>query len=282
VNGQVGFLPTSDRVTLCDVDLTRAGEVEQVVARTRPEWVIHLAALHFIPYCNAHPAETLQVNVVGTQHVLDACRKYPPQKLVSASTVAVYPIRDGANAEDDPAGPSDIYGASKWFTEKLVEIFAEQVDTCCAVARLSNVFGPHETNPHVIPEILRQMVGGEEEIALGNVKPKRDFIYVEDVADGLVTLAEKNQKSFRVYNLGNGTEHSVEEIVDMLGRISGQQIRIKIAGDRIRRVERMHLLTDRRRIRDEIGWEPRYTMWSGLEALWRYTCRQAPALVQEG
>src|SRR5262249_34944828 len=140
-NGRRDFLPKSEQLILQDVDLRDKTAVEEVFAETRAEVVFHLAALHFIPYCNSHPAETLEVNVVGTQHLLEACLQNEPQRLVIVSSAAVYPIRDGANAEDDLAAPTDIYGLSKWVNEKQLEQFAGRARTRCAAVRLFNVIG---------------------------------------------------------------------------------------------------------------------------------------------
>jgi UDP-glucose 4-epimerase len=266
-NGRREFVPDSPRVVFHECDLTVAEAVRHVVERTRPEVVFHLAALHFIPYCDAHPDQTLQVNVVGTQNLLEACRQHEPAALVAASTVAVYPVREGPNAEDDPAGPVDIYGLSKWFNEGQVELFSRRVRTKCAVARLSNVYGPRETNPHVIPEILDQIAEGWDQIALGNVKPKRDYIYASDVAEGLATIAARNDQRFRIYNLGTGQEYSVEEIVEHLAHISGRPLAISVAPDRVRASDRMHLVSDITRIVEGLGWRPRHTLQSGLTAL---------------
>ena len=109
----------------------------------------------------------MQVNIVGTQHLLEACRAHEPAALVIASSAAVYPIADGPNAEGNPAGPTDIYGLSKWVNEMQLELFRPtDPRTRCAAARLFNVFGPHETNPHVVPEILTQMMIGPGQLTL--------------------------------------------------------------------------------------------------------------------
>jgi UDP-glucose 4-epimerase len=280
-NGRREFVPVSDRVVLREEDLTDAAAVRAVVHETRPSVVFHLAALHFIPYCNAHPAETLQVNVLGTQHLFDACRLCEPSQLVMASTAAVYPIRDGANTEDDPVGPTDIYGLSKWSNEHQLELFARQTGTRCAAARLFNVIGPHETNPHVLPEILDQIVKGHDEIALGNVKPKRDYVYVADVAEAFIAIASRNTQAFRTYNVGTGHEYSVEEIVDRLALISGRPLKIAVASQRVRPSDRMHLLCDRGRIEREIGWQPRFDLDSGLTALWQSIAPGSPKTMQK-
>src|SRR6266704_2832270 len=85
---------------------------------------------------------------------------------------------ENANSEDDPYEPTDIYGLSKIVNEMQLKMFSSKVTTQCAAVRLSNVYGPNETNPHVVPEILSQIKQGSDIIALGNVKPKRDYIYV--------------------------------------------------------------------------------------------------------
>lgn len=100
-NGRREFLPNSPRLELQTTNLTHRAAIRQLIEVTKPHWVFHLAALHFIPYCNAHPSETLDVNVVGTQNLLDACLAQPPASLVIASTAAVYPVQERPCVEED-------------------------------------------------------------------------------------------------------------------------------------------------------------------------------------
>ena len=277
-NGRREYLPASDRLKLVNANVTDSVAVEAAIAEARPEWVFHLAALHFIPYCNAHPEETIAVNIGGTQTVLEACRKHPPAVLVAASTAAVYPIKDGANREDDPLGPTDIYGLTKLVNEQQLGLYSKQCPTTrCAATRFSNVFGPHETNPHVIPEILEQMVRGQFDLGLGNVKPLRDYIYVSDVASALVAVARHAGPAFRVFNVSTASEHSVEEVVAQLASTSGCNLRIVTDPARVRPSDRMHLLCDNTRVREETGWKPRFDLASGLRDLWAWTCRESAA-----
>jgi UDP-glucose 4-epimerase len=270
LNGRRLLAPESSRLVLHEVDLRDGDAACRILEQERPETVIHLAALHFIPYCNSHPGETLEVNVVGTQNLLEACRACSPTRIIIASTMAVYPVKDGFNCEDDPAGPTDIYGMSKWINEQQLELFARQTGIRCAAARLSNIYGPNETNPHVIPEIFDQAARGQTELALGNVEPKRDYVYTSDVARALILIAQKSDAPYRVYNVGTGIEYSVEEVVNRLARISGRRLRIRVAADRVRKAERMHLLADPRRLMNETGWRPAYDLDRGLSELWRW------------
>jgi UDP-glucose 4-epimerase len=267
-NGRRAFVPRSPRVSLEVVDLRNAEAVARVYSACRPDAVVHLAGVHFIPYCNAHPAETLAINVVGTQHLLDSCLTAPPRALLIASTAAVYPISDRPNHEDDAPGPIDVYGLTKYANERQLALFSERTDTRCTAARFFNAIGPRETNPHLLPEILAQLRDGASVLSLGNVEPKRDYIFVADLAAAVVDLIERSLARVRIYNIGTGVEHSARQIVATLSEIVGRPLAIRNDPDRVRASDRMHLSADISRIAREIGWQPRVALREGLQRCW--------------
>ena len=150
--------------------------INEILKETKPDIVIHLAAVHFIPYCNEHPLQTLKINVLGTRYLLESCKEYPPEVFFFASTAAVYPIRDEPNREDSEVGPSGIYGTSKLIGEDLVRLFHLETGVRALICRFFNMYGPNETNPHLIPEIINQIKTHGTTLKLGNLEAKRDFI----------------------------------------------------------------------------------------------------------
>ena len=101
-------------------DIRDAQAVASAVNRCRPSIVVHLAAIHFIPYCNEHPYEAADVNIRGTMNVLDAAAAQKTiRHVVFSSTAAVYPISDEPLAETAPTGPLDIYGLTKLTGEQI-------------------------------------------------------------------------------------------------------------------------------------------------------------------
>lgn len=224
-----------------------------------PDVVFHLAAIHYIPYCNAHPAETVRVNVAGTAALLDACAQTSPDRIVVASTGAVYPIQDGALPETLPPEPTDIYGVSKHMTEQLVEWFQRRTGIDSVIARLFNVYGPRETNPHLIPEVLEQIVAGARAVQLGNLEPKRDYVYVADVAAALCGLAsvptERVGGLLRV-NIATGAEFSVREVIQAIQDNLDEPVEIVQNPARMRPSDRPHQLGDVTLLRDLLGWTP--------------------------
>lgn len=230
-------------VNVIDADLRDAEAVGRSVAATRPWAVVHLAALHFIPYCDQHPAETLAVNVLGLQNVLDASSRAEVERFVFASTGDVYRPSDRPHTETDDTTATSVYGASKLAGEWLVRLWREGGATAApVVARLFNVYGPGETNPHVMPHLLASLRRGDE-IDLGNTEAKRDYTYVGDVARALVTLVESELADVTV-NVGTGSSWSVAEVVERLAALTGRDLRIRTDLARLRRTDRPNLQAD--------------------------------------
>jgi UDP-glucose 4-epimerase len=133
-------------------DIRDAKKVERAITQINPQIVVHLAAIHFIPYCNQHPFEAADTNIRGTMNILKACKKLPDlHKLFIASTAAVCPIYDEAVSEEHELLPLDIYGISKLTGEHLCHDFWLETNIDTVVCRFFNAFGPNETNPHLIP-----------------------------------------------------------------------------------------------------------------------------------
>jgi UDP-glucose 4-epimerase len=250
------------------VDIRDRLAVEAVFHAVRPQWVLHLAAVHFIPHCNAHPVETAAINITGTIHVLDAAAACDAvERVFFASTAAVYPIVDVPITEKHPTGPLDIYGITKLAGERIAGEFHLRTGVPVTVGRFFNAFGPNETNPHLIPEIQRQVLAGARTLKLGNLDPKRDFIHTADMGRAMIALLQRHATGFDIFNIGRGIEYSVRDIVAAFARQLGQDLHIEVDPARVRAVERMHLLADVNRLKQATGWEPEWDIDRGVATL---------------
>lgn len=240
---RLDHLVAGGRVRVADVDLRDADAMAGVVAEWRPWAVVHLAALHYIPYCADHPAETLAVNLLGFQHLLDAVRAAGVDRLVFASTGDVYRPADEPHCEGDETTPTSIYGATKLAGEWLVRLWREAgATTSPVVARLFNVYGPGETNPHLIPHLCASLQRGDQ-IDLGNVEARRDYTFVDDVAAALVGLVESGLADVTV-NVGTGSSWSAADVVERMRVLTGRDIRIRVDPQRLRKTDRSNLQAD--------------------------------------
>jgi UDP-glucose 4-epimerase len=251
-----------------EVNILDSDKLEETVSKINPNWLVHLAAIHFIPYCNQHPFESANINIQGTLNVLNAAKKLSNlEKVLFASTAAVYPILDHALSEEIPPQPLDIYGLSKLAGEHLIKKFYLETQIPSVICRFFNAFGPNETNPHLIPEIQRQINSGTRLIQLGNLDPKRDFIHTSDMAKAVYQLLEKFQHGVETFNLGSGKEYSVVDVVQAFERQIGEPITIEVDPARVRKVERMHLLADISKLQSYINWQPEISLDDGIKTL---------------
>jgi UDP-glucose 4-epimerase len=255
-----------DEATLSEIDI-RDDEFSTIMGNFEPDAIVHLAAIHYVPYCNENPKTAFDVNVMGTRNVLNATKNYEDiDNFVFASTAAVYPAMKGPLSEDGETDPIDIYGETKLIGEDLVKLYAQELDISASVARLFNTYGPKETNPHLIPAILEQIEDGDREIELGNLTPKRDFIHVADVSRALEELLSFDGE-FRPFNVGTGKARSVREVVRCASEAMNQEIEIIQNEDRERENDRPHLQADIGRINEEFGWKPEIEFIDGLARL---------------
>lgn len=267
--GNRDFIETSDS-HFFETDIRDRDKLDDNFQQIQPDWVIHLAAIHFIPYCNEHPYQASDINIRGTVNVLDAAQQCDSlQKIFFASTAAVYPITDHAISENHRIKPLDIYGLTKYTGERLCNEFYLKTGIPAVICRLFNAFGPNETNAHLIPEIQQQINDGRRTINLGNLTPKRDFIHTYDMARAIRTLMAKQTEAFEIYNLGRGKEYSVKEVVEAFERQLDEKITIEVEQSRVRDVERQHLLADISKIKNATEWKPEWELDDGIRTLIR-------------
>jgi UDP-glucose 4-epimerase len=263
--GRSEFVP--ETVDSFELDI-RSTRLIDVVTEIAPEYVVHLAAHHYVPYCNEHPAEAYDVNVMGTRNLLDACETIDSLKrLVFASTGAVYPPRETPHSESDDVDPVDTYGRTKVIGEDLVTKFHYKTEIDTVSLRLFNVYGPNETNPHLIPAIIEQLENGNRTVELGNLSPQRDFVHVADVVDAVAVALTEVAGGNRSYNVGTGNSYSVREVVEAIGEALGKDIEIIQEEERVRESDRPHLCADPSLLKQKTSWDPTVTLVEGLQRL---------------
>jgi UDP-glucose 4-epimerase len=252
------------RLTVIDGDVRSAGDLRPV-AGFAPDTVFHMAALHFIPYCNAHPQEALDVNVLGLDAVIRAVRSAPLRAFVFPSSGAIYGFGNQPWPETAPARPDEIYGISKWMGEQVMAAFhADRPGLRTVVARLFNTYGPRETNPHVLPEVMKALRAGTA-IELGNLWPQRDLIYVTDTA-GALAAAARGDPGLEVFNVGTGTGTTIEDVMATIGEITGHPVDVRQVPGRMRDGDG-HLVSDPQKLMQATGWKPQYDLEAGLRQL---------------
>ena len=251
-------------------DVRDAAGLRALFEAHRPEAVVHLAALHFIPACNADPPRTVGLNVHGTQCVLSAARAAGAARVWFASTGDVYAPSENPHHETDSAlGPFGIYGLTKLIGEQLVALESRgRPDARFVVGRLFNLYGPRETNPHILPEVLGQLrADPDATLRLGSLWPTRDLVPVADAARAVVATLDAAPPGVTTVNVATGVAVSMQHVLDLIGELRGQPLRIETDPAKVRPVERGHLRADVTKLRQLIGWVPHGDLRRGLAEL---------------
>ena len=249
-----------------------------VLAEVRPEAVLHFAARSLVGASQQHPEEYWHVNVGGSLALLEAMRAAGCRRIVFSSTAATYgepasvPIR-----EDAPTAPTNTYGASKLAVDHMLTSYAVAHGFAAVSLRYFNVAGAaygrgerHAVETHLIPLALQVAAGSRDSLTVygddyptPDGTPVRDYIHVGDLAAAhLLALPAPAEGEHRVYNLGNGTGFSVQQVVDAVREVTGHEVPVEIGPRRAGDPAQLVAASDR--IRAELGWTPEHTDLTGI------------------
>jgi UDP-glucose 4-epimerase len=261
-----------DEVVIHRCDIRDDASVSRVMSQLQPDVVIHLAAIHYIPACDAAPGLASSTNVAGTINLIAAVPR--GTRFVFASTAAVYAPDDKAHDEDGSAiGPIDVYGLTKLHAEQFVRHFHSIGQIDGVIVRLFNVVGPGETNPHLVPAIIKQLASGDRRVRLGNLFPHRDYIDVRDASEGFIRLgdlpANGTEAAPITVNLGTGRSHAVGDVVKEIGRAASAELEVRQDLARIRAVDRPMLRASIANLRRLTGWQPSTSLSESLNRAWQ-------------
>ena len=260
-----------DKIKLYRSDITVFDEVHDCISKEKPDSVIHLAAMHFIPHCNQFPLKTQAVNVTGTMHVLESCSINNITNCAVLSSGSIYADSDLWLEEDtSEIKIFDVYSHSKLAVENLCKLYAlRNPNTRYHVIRLFNVYGPRETNPHIIPEILNQLKQGET-LDLGNIEPRRDFIYVKDAAAGITAISMRNQGfNFEIINLCSGVDYAMLDVIKSIEKLILHKITIISNPNKYRSLDKMFQKGSTEKLNRLTGFNCKYDIEQGLAELLR-------------
>lgn len=256
-------------VPVHEVDIRNCDDVKALLIKVRPQRVFHLAAIHYIPECNANPEATIRVNVEGTLGLLRACVEAGVEHVLYASSGAVYADSPEALVERSPIDPVDIYGLSKQFGEQLCCWQASQAGMPVTACRFFNNYGPRETNDHIIPEIIKQLRCGDE-LQLGNTTTVRDYVHTSDTAEALRRLADVPPTLFRAINIAGGQSATVDELVSLLGGLLDRPLRVTTDTKRFRKADKQVQIANIDMLQRLTGWSPDRSLVDGLRDLLQF------------
>jgi CDP-glucose 4,6-dehydratase len=263
------LLGVAGDVATVEGDLVDGHVVRRTIAEHDIDTVFHLAAQTLVGPAAESPAATFETNVRGTWIVLEASRESGVGRVVVASSDKAYGAHEELPYREDFAlRPTAPYEASKAAADLLARSYWPSYGLPVAVTRFANIYGGGDTNfSRLIPEAVSAALDGRPPVLRSDGSPQRDFLYVEDAADAYLTIADgldRDQVRGQAFNAGGGSPHAVGEVVEMIARLAGTDVKPEIlgAGNPAGEIDRQYV--DPGKIREVLGWEPRVELEEGL------------------
>jgi NAD dependent epimerase/dehydratase len=229
--------------------------------------VFHLAALIGIPYSYISPLAYIRTNVEGTYNVLEASKELGVEQVLVTSTSETYGTAQYIPIDElHPSVGQSPYSASKIAADQLAYSYYTSFELPVKIVRPFNTYGPRQSARAIIPTVISQILSGKNDLSLGNLSPTRDLTFVKDTCAGFLEIFKFDGLWGEATNIGMNEEISIKDLVLEIGSILGREINILQDDERIRpsasEVER--LWCNNSKLSSLTGWEPKYTLETGL------------------
>ncbi len=252
-----------DRFTLHEVDICDEDAINALFAATQPEVVVHLAARAGVRPSLQDPNLYHRVNVIGGQHILDACRHHKPSHLVFASSSSVYggsvdvPFR-----ETDPVmTPVSPYAATKRMNELQAHVYQHVYGVRTTMLRFFTVYGPRQRPDMAIHKFVKMILNGEPIPMFGDGSTLRDYTYIDDIIDGVVRCVD-TPFDYEIFNLGESHTTSLKELIGLLEKHTGTTAIIDQQPMQAGDVQQTYANVDH--AKEKLGYAPHFTMDEGI------------------
>jgi UDP-glucose 4-epimerase len=230
------------------------------------EIIIHLASKSFVPDSFKDPLLFYNNNILSTLNILEKA-KLDRSKVIFFSTYVYGTPRYLPIDEKHCKDPKNPYTQSKVVCEELCEGYFRDFGVPVTIFRPFNIYGPGQRLSFFIPTIISQV--NNNIIQLNDSRPKRDFIYLDDVIEAVHLSISDDKSLFNTYNLGTGISTSVKDVVDLIINISRSKANAVVSNE-IRLGEILDTVADISKIRNELNWNPKVTIDEGLKLCIRH------------
>ena len=249
-------------------DIVSRKDVFDLFEQDKPDMVVNFAAESHVDRSIDNPGIFLETNIIGTQVLMDACRKYGIKRFHQISTDEVYgdlPLDrpDLLFTEETPINPSSPYSASKASADLLVLAYHRTFKLPVTISRCSNNYGPYHFPEKLIPLMITRALADRPLPVYGNGENVRDWLYVEDHCNAVDLIIHKGREG-EVYNIGGHNERSNLEIVKaILKELNKPESLITFVTDRPG--HDMRYAIDPTKIYNELGWLPKTKFDDGIK-----------------
>jgi UDP-glucose 4-epimerase len=247
----------SNGINICNWD-----EIKEI---KNLDFVVHLANLSYVPASYQEPKKFYEVNYMGTLNMLELCRLNNAKLIYFSSYMYGHPQYQPID-EQHPIQAYNPYSQTKVICESLCEGYNRDFMVPVTIFRPFNIYGKGQNADFLIPTIINQAKSGK--IIIKDDRPKRDYIHVNDIVEAVSSaMFIKNESSnYQIFNLGTGKSNSVKDVIDIVCQLYNHTIEYQCTNE-IRQNEVLDTIADISKIKNNLGWEPKISLFEGLKSM---------------
>ena len=248
---------------LYKVDIRNKDELESAVP-DNADVIVHLASKVAVRYSIDNPIAYQEVNVSGTQNVLEAARQKGIKQFVFASSSSVYGTNPNVpwKEDDHVLRPISPYASTKVSGELLGHVYSHLYNIRFLALRFFTVFGPRQRPDLAIHKFMRLISEGNDITLYGDGTSRRDYTYVQDIVDGIVSAIHYEKSLYEIINLGNNQTIELLELVDAIGEASGLKVSKKFGPEQPGDVHQTWASIEK--AKELLNYNPDYSLKLGL------------------
>lgn len=253
------------RVHAPEIDITKHDAVRELVRKSKPDYVVHLAAVTTTSDYSEHPLKTVQTNFLATANLAEACRDLKNfRQFIFASAAAVYAPMTGEKLDEDSRlQPWSSYGVAKLSSELYLQYLGTAYGLNYTIFRIPNVYGRGTDYRFFVESMILHMLKAES-VRINNPEAVRDWLYIDDAVYAFVSALDNKRTYKQVFLLGTGKGHSTGHIAEMISGLTDYQGKIE-RGQPVRAVDVDKMICDYTKAKRILGWEPKWSLERGLE-----------------
>ncbi len=263
------YLNFKSRTKKIKCDFTDKYRIKKIIYRNKINFIIHLGAVTQVLEAYEKPFETFLNNIIGTINFLEIIKnsKRKIYFIFSSSDKAYGKMTKSKYFENDPLKGDYPYDVSKSSSDLIVQSYSKTYNINVGVVRSGNIYGPRDFNlDRIVPHVITRLIQNKPPIIRSNGKLRRDYIYVEDIADAYKKLMNKmiksNKKLF-IYNIGSNTNLSVLSLTNKITKLMNVNIKPKILNKS--KIEIPSQKLNYSKIKKELKWRPKTKINEGLK-----------------
>jgi len=228
----------------------------------KTDTVFHLAAVSGYKDSKESAFLAYKVNIMGTINVLEYCRKVGA-KIVFPSTYVYAEPYEKIKKETDAVKPTTNYSYTKYLGEQCCQFYSRIYGVDSLILRTSNVYGAGQEGKYIVP-IIADHILNNKELTLTKENVERSFIYIDDLIEIYIKLAEVKTKPGEIYNVGPNKSTTLKELVELISKLAGKQAKVKYSG--VSRPDEVDInRIDSSKTKNKIDWQPTISLKEGLK-----------------